>query len=139
MVILHIYEARAIFLLFYDDQDTESEYQGIEMSTSQLIFTHNNIPKALWDNDIHTLQNGRNALWKFFIFMELDPYIYYFMMIKTLNLSNVTYNWAHLNLYPPIKIYQRLFGRMISIIYKTGENCYGNSSYLWSQRHFSTI
>ena len=25
MVILHIYGARAIYLIFYDDQDTESE------------------------------------------------------------------------------------------------------------------
>ena len=29
------------------------------MSTSQLIFTNTNISKDLWDNDIHTIQNGR--------------------------------------------------------------------------------
>ena len=40
MVILHIYGARAIFLLFYDDQDTENELCKIQTSTSQLIFTH---------------------------------------------------------------------------------------------------
>ena len=38
MVILHTYGARAIFLLFYDDQDTENEKQEIEMSAYQLIF-----------------------------------------------------------------------------------------------------
>ena len=71
MVMIHIYGARGIFLLFYDDQDTTSEYWEIEMSTSQLIFTHKNISKALWDNNMHTLKNGRKTLWKFFIFMEL--------------------------------------------------------------------
>ena len=54
MEILHIYGAKSIFMLFYDDQDTESELCGIKMSTFQLIFTHKNILKALWDNDIHT-------------------------------------------------------------------------------------
>ena len=33
------------------------------MSTSQLIITHKNISKALFDNDIHTLLNGRKILW----------------------------------------------------------------------------
>ena len=40
MVILHIYGARAIFLLFFDDQDTESESWEEKMITSKLIFTH---------------------------------------------------------------------------------------------------
>ena len=58
VVMLHIYWARAIFLLFYDDQDILSTYCEIQMSTYQLIFTHTNISKNLWDNDIYTLQNG---------------------------------------------------------------------------------
>ena len=37
---------------------------------------------------IHTLQNGRKILWKFFIFMEIEPFSYSFMMTKTPNLSN---------------------------------------------------
>ena len=57
----------------------------------QLIFTHKNISKALWYNDIHTLQNGRNILWQLFIFIELELFFYYFMMTKTLNLSNGEY------------------------------------------------
>ena len=28
------------------------------MSISKLIFTHKNIPKDLWNNDIHTLEMG---------------------------------------------------------------------------------
>ena len=57
MVILHIYKDRGIFLLFYDDQDTASDQWEIKMITFQVIFTHKNISKALWNNDIHTLQN----------------------------------------------------------------------------------
>ena len=73
------------------------------MSTSQLIFTHKNISKAIWENYMHTQQNGRKTLWNFFIFMILEPYIYYFMTTKTLNLSNVKYKRAHINSYLPIK------------------------------------
>ena len=58
MVILHIHGARAVFVLFYDDQDTEKDLCEIQISTSQLIFTNKNISKALWDNDIHTLKTG---------------------------------------------------------------------------------
>ena len=58
VLILHIYGARAIFLLFYYHLDTEYESCEIEMSIYQTIFRHDNIPKALWDNNIHTLQNG---------------------------------------------------------------------------------
>ena len=47
VVILHIYVARAIFLICYYDQDTEYERLETQMSTSQLIFTHKNILKAL--------------------------------------------------------------------------------------------
>ena len=50
--------SRAVLLLFCDHQDTKSEYCEIEISTSQQIFTHKNIAEGLWDNDIHTLQDG---------------------------------------------------------------------------------
>ena len=39
MVVFHTYVDRAIFLLFLDHQDTESESWEKEMSISQLIFT----------------------------------------------------------------------------------------------------
>ena len=47
VIILNIYRAMTIFLLFYDDQDTLSTKCEIEMSASQLIFTNKNTPKAL--------------------------------------------------------------------------------------------
>ena len=59
MITLHNYGARAIFLLFCDHTDTESESREIQMSISQPIFTNTNISKALWDNDINTVQDGR--------------------------------------------------------------------------------
>ena len=62
------------------------------MSIYQLIFTHKNISKANWYNDIHTLQNVRKILWQFFIIMELELYLYYFMMTKTPYLPSVKTN-----------------------------------------------
>ena len=58
VVILHIYGDRDIFLLFYGKRDTLSTYCEMEISTSQLIFTHKNIPNNLWDNGIHTIKMG---------------------------------------------------------------------------------
>ena len=55
VAIIHIYGARGSFILYYDDQDTESDEWEIKMSTSQLIFTHKNIPKATFKNYIHNL------------------------------------------------------------------------------------
>ena len=72
--ILHIYGDRSIFLLFCYHQDTKSESYEIEMSISQPIFTNKNISKALWGNDIHTIQYGRKILWGVFIFMDLVPF-----------------------------------------------------------------
>ena len=62
MVILHIYGDRANFLLFYDEKNTLSTECEIEMSISQIICTHKNIPRNLWYNDIHTRQNGENIV-----------------------------------------------------------------------------
>ena len=61
------------------------------------ISTRKNKSKDLWDKDIHTLQDGRNILCKFFIFMELYPFSYYFVITKKPNLSNVKYILAYLN------------------------------------------
>ena len=62
MAILQIYGARAIFLLFYDHQDTESESCETEMRIYQKIFTHKK-SKAILGNVIHTLQDEREYLW----------------------------------------------------------------------------
>ena len=71
MVIIHVYGAIAVLLLFCDHQDTEYESCEIEMSISQPIFTQEKKSKALRDKYIHTKQNGRKILWQFFIFMEI--------------------------------------------------------------------
>ena len=59
--IVRIYGARAIFLLFCDSQDTESESRNIEIGVSGPILAQKNI-NSLWDNDIHTSQYGRTIL-----------------------------------------------------------------------------
>ena len=55
--IMHIYVARAIFLLFYDNQGTELESWEIEIGVAGPIFSQK-ILKALSKNDIHTPQCG---------------------------------------------------------------------------------
>ena len=51
-VIIHIYEARKHFLLFCDHQDTESGSRSMAIGEAGPIFTQENIPESLWDNDI---------------------------------------------------------------------------------------
>ena len=63
IVIIHIYGAIAIFLLFFDDQDTESESWEMEIGVDVPIVTHTKSSKALWDKYVHTLQNGWKRLW----------------------------------------------------------------------------
>ena len=62
VIILHINSSRGIFLLCYGDKDTLCTEYEIQMTISQLIFTHKNISKAIWENDIPTLQIGRKIL-----------------------------------------------------------------------------
>ena len=88
MVVLHIYGDRAIFLLFYYHQDTESESCEIEMSISQPIFTHNNIKGSMVELHPYSIKWGK-ILWWFFVFMELELFPYCFVVINTLNLSHV--------------------------------------------------
>ena len=88
---IHTYGGTAIFLLFCDHQDTESESNEIDMSIPQDIFTRKNISNSLWDNYINNLQDRRKMLWKSLIFLELYPYSYYFVIIKTLNQNNEKY------------------------------------------------
>ena len=42
MAIPHIYWARAFFLLIFDNQDTESDYQGMEIGLVGAIFIYKN-------------------------------------------------------------------------------------------------
>ena len=93
-----------------------------KMSISQLILTHKYIYKAIWDNYIHTLQNRREILWWFFIFMEVEPFSHYFLMTKTPYLPSVKYKWAHIKSFSPVKLYKSLYSNIILIIYIVWEN-----------------
>ena len=73
VAIVIIFGDRAI-IFFCDHQDTGSESQELEMRISQPILTHRKIPKALWDNNIHTLQYRRIILWKFSMFWRFNNF-----------------------------------------------------------------
>ena len=90
MEVVHIYGARAIFLLFYDNQDTESESRGIEMGEPRPIFIHKN-NKGSIEKNIHTPQYRRRELWYLFIFTDIEPFCNFFVITKTLNLSHLKY------------------------------------------------
>ena len=47
VVVLRIYGARAIFLLFFDHQETESKSCELEISVAGPIFTHKNIKVSM--------------------------------------------------------------------------------------------
>ena len=68
MVIIHIYGARAIFLLFFDHQDSESERQYVVIFVAVPISTSKNISKAPWDDNIDTLQGVRKIFRKLSVF-----------------------------------------------------------------------
>ena len=53
-----MFGARAIFLLLFFHQYTESEKCEVYISISQPIFITAKTSKALWDKDIHTLKMG---------------------------------------------------------------------------------
>ena len=61
MAILNIYVAISIFLLSYDNHDTESKQREIEIGVAGPIFTQK-ISKALWDKDINTTKDGSKIL-----------------------------------------------------------------------------
>ena len=54
--------------------------------------------------------------------MELELFSNYFLVTKTLSWSNREWKLVYLNLYSPIKKYQRLYRNMIIILYKIREN-----------------
>ena len=70
MLILNIYGARAIVLLFYNDKDTLSTECEIKMIISQQTFRHNIIPKTSFYIDIKLYKRGKkycgnsSYLWK---------------------------------------------------------------------------
>ena len=64
---------QGVFPLFFDHQDNEFESREMEIGVAGPIFTHANT-KALWDNNIHTKQDGDNIFLQLFIFMVIKPF-----------------------------------------------------------------
>ena len=58
VVIIHIYGARAISVLFCYHQDSACDIYETYISISKPIFNHKEIPKATKDTGIHTTKNG---------------------------------------------------------------------------------
>ena len=58
VAISHIYVAKAIFLLFRDIQDTESESRYMEIDVARPIFIHENIKVFKGE------QNPHSSIWK---------------------------------------------------------------------------
>ena len=52
------------------------------------------------------------------VIIELEPFIYHFIITKTPYLPSVKYKWKSLNLYKNKKIYLRLYCTFISVLYK---------------------
>ena len=52
------------------------------------------------------------------VIIELEPFIYHFIITKTPYLPSVKYKWKSLNLYSNIKLYLRLYCTFISVLYK---------------------
>ena len=51
------------------------------------MFTQENISKALCENHIHNVKGGRKLLRRFFVFLKIEPILYYFVFTEALNLS----------------------------------------------------
>ena len=59
------------------------------MRISEPVLTNINISKALWENDIHTLQNGIGLLLHIYVIVAMVLILYDdFKMTKIVNLSN---------------------------------------------------
>ena len=87
VAILHNYGAKTIFYYFVITKELNLSY--VKYIVPYLYqYSPRKISKALWENYIYTLQFERKILWQFFIYMELDPFFYYFLFTKTLNLSH---------------------------------------------------
>ena len=63
MLILHIYGARATSILFFGQQDTESDYQEMDISLAWSIVNQKNSNFSVCEQDIHTILQGRYKLW----------------------------------------------------------------------------
>ena len=87
-VILHVFGALAIFLLFYDDQDTESESWEMEIGVVGPILNHKNKMKcSMGQLYPYSTKWGKTVVVILLIY-EARDILYYFVITKRLNLSH---------------------------------------------------
>ena len=92
----------------------------MEICVAGPILTHKNTKGSMEKRYPYSTRLEENIL-AILHFWELEPFSYYFVFTKTLNLSNVKYIFAYIHQYSPIKIYQNIYGTTIYILYKMGE------------------
>ena len=98
VAILHISGARVISYYFvFTKIMHQSDEKWILAQLGQ--YPPRKSSKCLWNQNIHPIQDEREKLWRFFIFLELEPFSYYFLITNTLNQSNDKYKLAQLNQY----------------------------------------
>ena len=76
VVILHIQRDIVILLLFFDHQDTESEYCGIDIVKSWLVSIQENIKGNMGKIYLYNLQYWRKIWWRLFVSVDIDPLFY---------------------------------------------------------------
>ena len=137
LVIIHIYGAKAIFCCFVITKTLNLRYDKQKLVQLDQ-YPHRKLSNDPWYNDINTPQDGRKILWQLFIFMKPKPFFYYFMIAKTLNLSNEKCKSVYLVQYFPRKISTALWDNYIHTLQDWRKYCV-NYLYLWRQIRFPTI
>ena len=115
VAIIHIYGTLAIFLLFCNLQYTGSESWEIEIGVSGPILTQKIMKVYIVQQYTYCTIWEENVLVIIHIYGARDNF-YYCLIAKTLNPSNLKWEWAYLTQYSPIKRHQRLYGTTISIL-----------------------
>ena len=85
-----------MFLLLRKYQDNESESPEMEVGAAGPIFTQKNIKRSMGQISPYS-KIWKKHIWQLFMFVQLEPLCYYFLITKTLNMSNVKYKLAYLN------------------------------------------
>ena len=73
MAIIHIYVARAILILFCDNQYTESDSIEIEIGVAGPIFNQKNVKDSMGQRYTYSTR-WEKLFWKLFIFMDLESF-----------------------------------------------------------------
>ena len=82
---------------------------------------HKNTPKNIWNNDTHTIKNGKTIVVILYIYQDRAIFVLSYDNKDTLS-TKCEIELIIYQLRSMYKIYQRLYGTMISIFYKMGEN-----------------